>query len=32
LPETFKDLMNQLRQIAAVNKKEFSKAPEPVTA
>src|SRR5204863_1652115 len=32
LPETFNDLMTQLRQIAAVHKKEFSQTPEPVTA
>jgi 3-deoxy-7-phosphoheptulonate synthase len=28
LPETFKDLMSQLRQIAAVTKKEFAEAGE----
>ena len=30
LPETFKELMGQLRQIAAVTKKEFAEAGEPV--
>src|SRR4051794_29386148 len=30
LPETFKDLMNQLRQIAAVHKKEFVEAGQLV--
>jgi 3-deoxy-7-phosphoheptulonate synthase len=30
LPETFKELMGQLRQIAAVFKKEFAEAAEPV--
>jgi hypothetical protein len=29
LPETFKELMGQLRQIAAIFKKEFAEAAEP---
>lgn len=29
LPETFKDLMGQLRQIAAITRKEFAEAAEP---
>src|SRR5213075_2910310 len=32
LPETFKDLMGQLRQVAGVLKKEFAKTAEAVTA
>ena len=32
LPETFKELMRQLKQVAAVNKKEFAEIREPVTA
>src|ERR1051326_1398644 len=32
LPETFKELMGQLRQIAAVQKKEFAEVGEPVHA
>ncbi len=32
LPETFKELMKQLRQIAAIFNKEFSEAPETVHA
>jgi 3-deoxy-7-phosphoheptulonate synthase len=32
LPEMFRDLMSQLRQIAAVTKKEFAEAGEPVSA
>jgi 3-deoxy-7-phosphoheptulonate synthase len=32
LPETFKELMMQLRQIAAVTKKEFAEIAEPVGA
>src|SRR5687767_6428627 len=32
LPETFKELMGQLRQIAAVTKKEFAEAREAATA
>ena len=31
LPETFKELMGQLRQIAAIFKKEFAEMAEPVT-
>ena len=31
LPETFKELMGQLRQIAAIFKKEFAEVGEPVT-
>ena len=32
LPETFKELMAQLRRIAAIMKKEFAEAPEMATA
>ena len=32
LPEVFKELMFQLRQIAVVTKKEFGEASEPVHA
>ena len=32
LPQMFKELMGQLRQIAAVTKKEFAEAAEPVGA
>jgi 3-deoxy-7-phosphoheptulonate synthase len=32
LPETFKDLMTQLRQVAAILKKEFAEIAEPATA
>jgi 3-deoxy-7-phosphoheptulonate synthase len=32
LPETFKELMGQLRQVAAVLKKEFVRAPEAISA
>jgi 3-deoxy-7-phosphoheptulonate synthase len=32
LPETFKELMGQLRQVAAVLKKEFARSAEAVTA
>jgi 3-deoxy-7-phosphoheptulonate synthase len=32
LPETFKELMGQLRQVAGVLKKEFAKTAEVVTA
>src|SRR5439155_26483257 len=32
LPETFKELMAQLRQIAAVTHKEFAETAEPVGA
>src|SRR5438552_5894077 len=32
LPETFKEMMIQLRQIAAIHKKEFAEAAEPVSA
>ena len=32
LPETFKELMNQLRQIAAITKKEFEEIREPIHA
>src|SRR5688572_173628 len=32
LPETFKELMGQLRQIAAVHKKEFAEVAETVSA
>ena len=32
LPETFKELMGQLRQIAAITKKEFAEVGEPVGA
>jgi 3-deoxy-7-phosphoheptulonate synthase len=32
LPETFKELMRQLRQIAAVVKKEFAETAEHATA
>jgi 3-deoxy-7-phosphoheptulonate synthase len=32
LPETFKELMGQLRQIAAVVKKDFAEIAEPATA
>jgi 3-deoxy-7-phosphoheptulonate synthase len=32
LPQMFKELMGQLRQIAAINKKEFAEAGEAVGA
>jgi len=32
LPETFKELMAQLRQVAAILKKEFAEIAEPATA
>ena len=32
LPETFKELMTQLRQIAAIGKKEFAEAGEALPA
>src|SRR3954454_21722897 len=32
LPQMFKELMGQLRQIAAVHKREFAEAAEAVTA
>jgi 3-deoxy-D-arabino-heptulosonate 7-phosphate (DAHP) synthase len=32
LPETFATMMGQLRQIAAIHKKQFAEAGEPVGA
>jgi 3-deoxy-7-phosphoheptulonate synthase len=32
LPEAFKEMMTQLRAIAAVHKREFADAAEPVNA
>ena len=32
LPEVFKDLMSQLRQVAAIHKRHFADATEPVNA
>jgi 3-deoxy-7-phosphoheptulonate synthase len=32
LPETFRDLMRQLRQIAGITKMEFAEASDPIPA